>query len=109
MVYAYSAIAQTLSNSALGSESSLDESQRSRWPLGHNLPPLSSLSLWTEAKSDGSIDLRTCRAYAPLPLGMRGSSCLRCASDSLVGALITENADERDPNLLCVNCNYWRD
>ena len=67
------------------------------------------LIIWTDPKADGSADPRTCRAFVPLPIGVARSACLRCGSSSVVGALITETADECDPNMLCLNCNYWRD
>ncbi len=64
---------------------------------------------WTDPRPDGSADIRTPRGYVPLPVGVLGAACPRCGSPSLIGALITENADESDPNLLCLDCGYWRD
>lgn len=68
-----------------------------------------SFPIWTDPRSDGSVDNRPSRGSAPVPLGLSGSVCGHCGSSSLIGALITETADERDPNLLCLNCHYWRD
>jgi hypothetical protein len=66
--------------------------------------------IWTDPRPDGLEDLRPSRALVPLPKGLIGSSCTNCRSrGSLTGALITDTADERDPNLLCLDCGYWRD
>ena len=35
--------------------------------------------------------------------------CPKCGSKNLTGAIITETADEQDPNILCLDCGYWRD
>lgn len=45
----------------------------------------------------------------PLPIGCKDEKCLNCGSNNLTGAIITETADEQDPNILCLDCGYWRD
>jgi DNA-binding XRE family transcriptional regulator len=61
--------------------------------------------LWTDYESDyGSI-----RELTPLPVGIANSVCPKCGSEHLTGALITPTADEYDPNILCMDCGYWRD
>jgi hypothetical protein len=61
--------------------------------------------LWTDYESSYTIVQATC----PLPVGIKGSKCPKCDNDALTGAIITKNADEKDPNILCRKCGYWRD
>ena len=61
--------------------------------------------LWTDYESEHN----TVRGVCQLPVGIRGSSCPKCGSKELTGALITPTADEQDPNILCKDCGYWRD
>lgn len=41
-----------------------------------------------------------------LPEGYKKRSCPKCGSPNLSGALITETADERDPNIICTQCGH---
>ncbi len=59
--------------------------------------------IWT----DDTTDKREFRGYAPLPKGMKDVRCPKCSSNNLSGVLISETADEADPNILCKNCGYW--
>lgn len=61
--------------------------------------------IWTDDPNDN----RTLHGVVSLPLGLEGSSCPKCGSQNLIGAIITETADEFDPNILCCKCGYWRD
>lgn len=71
------------------------------------------LRIWTGDPSgiwtDDPNDTRTLRGHAPLPIGLKGQKCPKCGSHELTGAIITETADEYDPNILCCNCGYWWD
>ena len=58
---------------------------------------------WTDDKSDK----RQPRGYEPLPKGLVGKKCPKCGSPNLTGAIISETADEADPNVLCMDCGYW--
>lgn len=49
------------------------------------------------------------RELCLLPVGLRDSTCPKCGSKRLTGALITPTADEQAPNILCKDCGYWRD
>ena len=49
------------------------------------------------------------RGTCPLPVGCKNEKCPKCGSSNLTGAIITETADEQDPNILCLDCGYWRD
>ncbi|HEY8364873.1 MAG TPA: hypothetical protein VIK84_04805 [Haloplasmataceae bacterium] len=51
----------------------------------------------------------TIKRLCELPIGLKDSLCPKCGSKELTGAIITETADEFDPNILCKNCGYWRD
>ena len=62
--------------------------------------------LWTDNKNTTGVFLR---GLAPLPVGVKSSACPKCGSNNMTGALITETADESDPNILCIECGYWRD
>ena len=61
--------------------------------------------IWT----DNEKDKRTLRGLCSLPIGYRKAKCSKCKSEKLSGALITETADEQDPNILCLDCGYWFD
>ena len=76
--------------------------------VSRSRPKIAS-QIWTDPRPDGMADHRRCRDYTELPVGAIGSSCLRCGSHELIGALITDTADTSDPNLLCLACGYWRD
>jgi DNA-directed RNA polymerase subunit RPC12/RpoP len=75
--------------------------------------PSKKLRRWTGDPSDiwrdNPNDKRTLRGRTALPAGYQGHKCPKCGSDNLTGAIITESADERDPNILCTNCGYWWD
>lgn len=45
----------------------------------------------------------------PLPIGYQYTACPKCRSLNLTGALLTKDADELDPNVLCKNCGYCLD
>lgn len=47
--------------------------------------------------------------YAPLPVGYQYTACPKCGGMNLTGALLTENADEQDPDILCKDCEAWID
>ena len=47
--------------------------------------------------------------YVPLPVGYKDTPCTKCGSLNLTGVLITETADEQDPNIICKDCGYWFD
>lgn len=40
----------------------------------------------------------------PLPIGYKYTACPKCGGTHLTGALLTENADEQDPDILCKDC-----
>lgn len=42
----------------------------------------------------------------PIPIGCENEVCPKCGRQHLVGAIITETADEQDPNLLCLDCGF---
>jgi hypothetical protein len=42
----------------------------------------------------------------PLPFAYREQVCRECGSDSLIGALISPDADEADPNVFCRKCSW---
>ncbi|WP_148705204.1 hypothetical protein [Methanosarcina siciliae] len=46
---------------------------------------------------------RTCK----LPVGYRGATCDICGSKNLTGAIITQTADEADPDIL-FDCGYFK-
>ncbi len=46
---------------------------------------------------------------APLPIGYKYTACPKCGSLHLTGALLTKDADELDPNILCKECGYCLD
>ena len=54
-------------------------------------------------------DNRPVRRQVPLPLGWEDRRCICCGSFQLIGAVITESADEFDPNILCIDCLNWWD
>ena len=56
-------------------------------------------------------DYRVVRRLTRLPLGWQGQGrrCAFCGSLNLTGALITETADDLDPNILCLDCLDWWD
>jgi len=58
---------------------------------------------------DSFLVRRQLRRVVPLPAGLKGSTCWNCASYRLTGALITETADDLDPNILCLACHHWRE
>lgn len=60
-----------------------------------------------EAWSDDRSDTRQPRGYVPLPRGVIGTKCPKCGSENLSGAIITETANETDPNIICLDCGYW--
>ncbi len=62
--------------------------------------------LWTDRDYSGDSIIR---GFSPLPVGIQGSKCPKCGSRNLRGVLITVSADESDPNILCIDCGYWRD
>lgn len=63
------------------------------------------LRIWT----DDLDDKRKLRGFVPLPKGLKNAKCVKCDGSNLTGAIITETADEDDPNILCIDCKYWRD
>ncbi len=62
--------------------------------------------LWTDNNYTGDVSIR---GFAPLPIGLRGSSCRKCKSSNIRGVIIMPTADEQDPNLICLDCGYWWD
>lgn len=40
----------------------------------------------------------------PLPMGYMVSGCPYCGCEHLSGALVSEYADEQDPDVVCVKC-----
>jgi len=40
----------------------------------------------------------------PLPIGYKLAVCPICGGVHLVGTLITKNADEQDPDIICRDC-----
>jgi len=54
-------------------------------------------------------DNRQVRRQVPLPRGWQDRSCIACGGSQLIGAVITETADEFDPNILCLECLNWWD
>lgn len=62
----------------------------------------------TNKKDEKTNDLEI-RGKCPLPKGCENEKCTKCGSSNLIGAIITETADEQDPNILCLDCGYWRD
>jgi len=62
--------------------------------------------LWTDDDYTGST---TIRGFAPLPKGLINSKCPKCQSANMRGVIITSTADEQDPNIICLDCGYWRD
>jgi len=62
--------------------------------------------LWTDVKGYDNV---TIRGFAPLPLGLNEEKCPKCGKKNLRGALITKTADQLDPNILCMECGYWRE
>lgn len=70
-----------------------------------NSSPLQD-KLWTDESYNGDT---TIRCIVPLPIGLHNSKCPKCGGNNLRGALITLCADEDDPNILCLDCGYWRD
>ena len=61
--------------------------------------------LWSDNRNE-NIEIR---AFVPLPKGAEGTTCPKCGSNHLQGVIITDTADEADPNILCMDCGYWRD
>lgn len=61
--------------------------------------------IWTDYDSDYTEVISTC----PLPEGLKETKCPKCGSENVTGAIITPTADEDDPNILCLDCGYWRD
>lgn len=68
-------------------------------------PSLQS-KLWTDNEYTGDT---TIRGFAPLPVGLVGTKCPKCGSANLRGVIIMPSADEQDPNIMCLDCGYWRD
>ena len=62
--------------------------------------------LWTD---EVGYENATIRGFAPLPAGLVNTKCPKCGNANLRGVLITQNADEQDPNIVCIDCGYWRD
>lgn len=62
--------------------------------------------LWTDNNYSGDT---TIRGFAPLPVGLRSSKCPKCQSSNIRGVIIMPTADEQDPNIICLDCGYWRD
>ena len=62
-------------------------------------------NIWTDNKEDK----RTLKGLCSLPVGYKDAQCPKCKSKKITGALITETADEQDPNILCLECGYWFD
>lgn len=62
--------------------------------------------LWTDNNYSGYT---TIRGFAPLPVGLRNSKCPKCQSSNISGVIIMPTADEQDPNIICLDCGYWRD
>ena len=42
----------------------------------------------------------------PLPVGYLNRACPECRSDNLIGALLSPEADESDPNVFCRSCSW---
>lgn len=61
--------------------------------------------IWTDYNSEYA----SIKAVCPLPVGLVNTTCPKCGSINLTGALITKEADSTDPNILCKDCGYWRD
>jgi hypothetical protein len=60
-------------------------------------------------RAPDSPDILQLHPLAPLPVGWRDRPCPKCGGHSLSGALITESADDFDPNLICLRCGHWWD
>jgi hypothetical protein len=43
----------------------------------------------------------------PLPRGYCGQRCPECGSDQLMGVLLSKDANEADPDILCRDC-FWQ-
>jgi len=50
-----------------------------------------------------NINIKISRCV-PLPIGYKLAVCPICGGIHLTGALITENADEQDPDIVCKEC-----
>jgi hypothetical protein len=61
--------------------------------------------IWTNDPKDK----RYLHNRTQLPAGLSGGACPKCGSHELTGAVVTETADEMDPDLLCCICGYWWD
>ena len=61
--------------------------------------------IWTNDRNDK----RYLHNRTQLPAGLSGVLCPECGSQQLTGAVVTETADEMDPDLLCCMCGYWWD
>jgi len=64
-----------------------------------------NIKIWTDLENDD----RVVKRYVDLPKGMKEAKCIKCGGSNLIGAIITETADEQDPNIVCLDCGFWRD
>jgi hypothetical protein len=42
----------------------------------------------------------------PLPAGYKAQACPWCGGDKLMGVLIGPTADEVDPDIICLTCDF---
>ena len=69
--------------------------------------------IWTHRHAGPFSVLRMTKT----PAGIVDTTCRECGGGWIIGAIIgdwtgeqvTETADDRDPNLLCASCGFWRD
>ena len=69
------------------------------------LMPTVQEKVWTDCNFSGT----TIRGFAPLPVGYRSCACPKCGSYNISGVMIMPEADEQDPNIICLDCGYWWD
>jgi len=63
-------------------------------------------NIWTDNNYNGDT---TVRGLVPLPIGLKDSQCPKCQSKNISGVIIMPTADEQDPNIICLDCEYWWD
>ena len=63
-------------------------------------------NLWTDNINHKEVNLR---GIVPLPVGYGNMKCPKCNSSNIKGAIILPSADEQDPNIVCIDCQYWWD
>lgn len=69
--------------------------------------------IWTHRHADPFSVLRLTQT----PAGIVDTTCPECGGGRIIGAIIgnwtgeqvTRTADDKDPNILCASCGFWRD